>query len=187
MKPKLIIFEGADCVGKSSIAQGVCEQLGGMYLHFGKPDFEKPWGYQYVDICSDSWEYLVLDRSWISGIFYDQYRRDVLDQKLVFSYMGLFMYMHNKFDVQYAFITRPWTDARLAHEAEIAAGVTNSMPGGKRVLTLDERRSEHESFNLGNSIFSYYHHWLDSNAFVYHNVYTVEYAVKNLLKYKLRV
>lgn len=185
MKPKLIIFEGADCVGKSSIAQGVCEQLDYIYLHFGKPNFEKPWGYQYSEIpVSQSY---VLDRSWISGIFYDNYRRAKLDQRLVFSYMGLFMHMHDKFDIQYVFVTRPWSTTELAHKAEIAEGITNSMPGGRRVLTLVERKAEHDAFNLGNNIFSDFRKWLNDNALVYHNVYTVEYAVQCLLKYKLRV
>jgi len=187
MKPKLIIFEGADCVGKSSIAKSVAKRIGGKYLHFGKPDFNKPWAYQYTEICSNSWAHYVLDRSWVSGIFYDNYRRANLDQDLVFKYMGLFMHMHSLFDIQYVFVTRPWTSVVSAHKAEIEQGVTNSMPGGKRVLTLAERKAEHNAFNINNPVFSEYRFWLNNHAIVYHNIYYVDHAVQCLLKYKLRV
>lgn len=166
MKNNLVVIEGPDNVGKTAIAKSLANELGYNYLHFGKPDPEMPWGYQYAEISAGFCSY-VLDRSWISGIFYDYYRREdakVAKELLTYAYMGLMALMHERFNVTYLFVERDWSDTVEAHIAEIEAGTTNIIggttlhfaksEGTHKVLSLAEREVEHKNFTIRCPVFS---------------------------------
>ena len=75
----IYILEGADRVGKSSLAQAFSHQSRIPLVHFSTPNkqIQKELGhyYQYDILLTKPLEDIILDRSWVSDLFYDMFRR----------------------------------------------------------------------------------------------------------------
>lgn len=141
----IIVFEGPDRAGKSTLARTMAAAYQTDVTHFGMPDAEQKAmhpQYQYLSLLrkpSSPEETLVLDRSWISGLFYDVVRRkqrpewysvDTLESQLV----------SLDWRVVYIFVHRPWTPELLqSHLLEINQG--------EGYGTLAERMYEHFAWN----------------------------------------
>jgi hypothetical protein len=130
----ILVFEGADRCGKTSLATRVAQSLRSSYYHFGKPDsgLQAIYGRQYqyhlsildLDQSEDSdfsynkygFNTVVLDRSWLSGLFYTLHRRQdspreeyLSAAKLVNTMAALGMH------IEYFFVSRNW-DRKLSME-----------------------------------------------------------------------
>ncbi len=141
----IYIFEGPDRVGKSTIANWWANQLNTKVTHFGTPDpilkAEDP-QYQYRSLIRPPAKLdskIVLDRSWLSGLFYEVIRRNQQpDFKSVVD-------LESKLIVQgwticYIFVHRPWTTQLLqAHVDEVTTG--------QGYGTLADRVYEHFAWN----------------------------------------
>lgn len=76
---KLYIVEGADRVGKSTLSNYLAARLNLPLVHAGKPEahLQASLGHNYqYDYLLTHKQSRVLDRSWISGLFYDLMRRN---------------------------------------------------------------------------------------------------------------
>lgn len=141
-KPQLYVFEGADRVGKSTLSIKLANQLQIPRLHFSAPDkqLQVKLGkqYQYLNLVDDP-QSCVLDRSWVSGLFYDEHRRQECPQTKSALMVDYCLQAH--YQINYIFVYRAWTKSlRKEHEREIAAG--------EGYGTLKERYSEHISWPL---------------------------------------
>jgi len=122
----IYVFEGPDRVGKSSLAKAFSEAINAPLFHFGKPDpalvEERGLQYQYEDL-TNIFSDIVLDRSWVSGLFYEMFRRNQpasldsvvsLENRL----------MHHGFNLQYIFVNRQWSKGiESDHLEEVEAGL----------------------------------------------------------------
>lgn len=74
MRPRLIILEGCDCSGKTTLAKKLCGELGYDYMHFEAPETGDDQVHMYqsllLDCLKDQSRRLVLDRSWLSDPIY---------------------------------------------------------------------------------------------------------------------
>lgn len=131
---QLYIFEGPDRVGKSTFANAFSQKLGCPLYHFGKPDIVQQgiqgYQYQYYPLVSKPGP-MVLDRSWISGLFYDMFRRQTIPQ------FESAISINSKFDsVTIVYIHRVLTDNLIKdHQLEVCQGLGYG--------TLEERLIEH--------------------------------------------
>lgn len=137
----LFIFEGPDRVGKSTLAGHVADQLGATLLHFGAPDptLVQSQGpqYQYLGLLGAT-KSVVLDRSWVSGLFYEVVRRDSPAQWE--SALELHQALSTNFRLRYYYLDRPWTNQlEQDHQTEIGLG--------EGYGDLETRRKEHHLFS----------------------------------------
>lgn len=144
----LLIFEGPDRVGKTSIAAEVARIYKAPYYHFGAPDkaLQQTRGchYQYKELV-DQWakeDLVVLDRSWISGLFYDYHRRfkvtpDYHEDYLILAQALEYYYI----DVKVFFVYRDWTKNLIQEHTKEIQDDPEAIPA-----TLCERAIEHYSW-----------------------------------------
>jgi hypothetical protein len=132
---QLYIFEGPDRVGKSTFAQAMANTYNLPLYHFGKPDpvAQGTQGiqYQYYPLINLQTS-AVLDRSWVSGFFYDIFRRNqtphfesAVNLSLMFGHSLNYIYVHRKLSPAIVY----------NHRQEIEAGMGYG--------TLEERLIEH--------------------------------------------
>ena len=81
MKPKLIILEGADCVGKTTLANSIVEKYGAKYIHntyYKGMDVKKEHIGSLLKACKliDEGHSVVIDRFWITEQVYSSVYRD---------------------------------------------------------------------------------------------------------------
>lgn len=74
----VIILEGPDGTGKSTLGKYIAAAMKGNYLHFSKPETEDASKEQlaWYEKCILSNDLYVIDRCWISDIIYGQVMRD---------------------------------------------------------------------------------------------------------------
>jgi hypothetical protein len=129
------IFEGPDRVGKSTFVQAMAYTYNLPLYHFGKPDpvAQGIRGVQYqyyplIDLPTSA----VLDRSWVSGFFYDIFRRNQVPN------FESAVELTQKFSHQlnYVYVHRPLSKSLVeGHQQEIKDGMGYG--------TLEERIIEH--------------------------------------------
>jgi hypothetical protein len=120
---KLYIIEGADRVGKSTIANLLAAKLDLPVCHTGKPDAHlqatEGHNYQYHYLLTDK-QSRVLDRSWISGWFYDLFRRQ-LAPNVRAGWQLESQLTEAGYELIVIYVYRPWTPSLAAeHNREIA-------------------------------------------------------------------
>lgn len=75
----IIVIEGADATGKTTLAKYLCEQFNGEYIHLTRVPAEELWEYhmEAVErvIRRAANQVVVLDRTWISEQIYEQVYR----------------------------------------------------------------------------------------------------------------
>lgn len=126
-KGKLVIFEGPDRVGKSTLSNWFAATLDTKVTHFSTPDphlkkLDPQYQYRNLPKPQDTNGHLVLDRSWISGLFYEVTRRksvpnwqSVLDLESHLKSMG--------WSIEYIYVDRLWsTSLLLEHITEVTQG-----------------------------------------------------------------
>lgn len=141
----LLVLEGADRVGKSTLARHISAALDTPVYHFGAPDKQrqaKVYQYQYYDLFKQIKEQpiSILDRSWISGLFYSLHRRRQSSYPDYQSSRFLVQDAHCMgFDIIYFFVARQWDDQLIQeHKAEILANPKSE--------TMSQRWFEHHSW-----------------------------------------
>lgn len=120
--PKLIILEGADRVGKTTISWKLSQAMGYPLKHFTRPDKDSPFS-QYHFLFQQPGNY-VLDRSWVSGTFYHYVRAKQATplQKAIAFHEALTL---NSYDIAVYLIDRPAQKTIPYHVKEIATGETD--------------------------------------------------------------
>ena len=179
-KGKLIVLEGSERVGKTSIGKQLANRVGYQYRHFGAPNGEKVFGECWLNLEPGNY---VLDRSWISRHFYGVYRDGYLGTEFQSSCQELTIQMGEMFDIMYVHVSREWDRTVAYHQEEISCGYTNLVKGVPMVIGLEEREREHSqwlNFRKREGIFSY----LDLNCipvFPLDNKEGIKQAVEELL------
>jgi hypothetical protein len=145
---QLVILEGPDRCGKTTIANYLSSSLSAPSYHFGKPGptLQSLFGhhYQYKPHISE-WakhDYVILDRSWISGLFYDYHRRQNPAQSYFedLQVIKSLLSKHN-INIQLFLVYREWNLSLIKeHEKELEQD-PNSLP-----KTMVNRFIEHHSW-----------------------------------------
>lgn len=176
MKPKIIIIDGADCVGKSLIARLLAEHFNTEVKHTGKPDPIKSaknplYQYEYLfkQVKDGAPPVTILDRSWYSGIFYSVMRR--LEQPNLSLYRGWEKALSKHYDLHVFYVSRPWYLCCLAHREEIL----NKEGWGN----IEDRSTEHLSWA---SFFQVLEQHSSLNLELLKNDQDVDYAVQHVLR-----
>jgi hypothetical protein len=148
MPTKLVILEGPDRCGKSTMAQKLSEELGCQIYHFGKPDpaLQAKFGpqYQYTNLVNEwaSQPYVILDRSWVSGLFYDIHRRQRVRSSIEGELMFIEILLNQKKITPYLFCAyRTWDKSLESDHIKELQEHTNPVPA-----SLRERLIEHYSW-----------------------------------------
>ena len=139
----IYIFEGPDRVGKTTIARSWAAAHNTEVTHFGTPDPNQVHPqYQYLSLLrkpNNPQEILVLDRSWISGLFYSVVRRNKKpDWDSVVTLEGQLADLGWK--VVYIFVCRPLTPALIMDHLQ-------EMQQGEGYGGIAERIWEHSTWD----------------------------------------
>jgi len=151
---RLIILEGPDRCGKSTIANHIENLYGYRKNHFSKP-FDANLLYDFLKVKLDT--NIVFDRSWLSRIYYTVMRDGFYPYKAIEQIQQIEqIFIENGYDIYYYLVYRPWEWVVQYHIEELANG--DSLP-------LLQRHKEH----LGWIPFSYViENYLNSKIGVIH-------------------
>ncbi len=129
---RLIIIEGADRCGKSTIANHLELLYGYRKYHFSEP-FDANLLYDFLNVKFDT--NIVFDRSWLSRIFYTVMRDNFYPYKAIQQIQQLEqIFIENGYDIHYYMVYRNWESVVQYHIDEIANGDS---------LSLLQRHKEH--------------------------------------------